>query len=264
MPPPDSPALHVSDVTVTFGGLRAVDGCSLEVPSGRITGLIGPNGAGKTTLFNVLTGLTPVARGEVRFFEERIDGLPPHRIHERGLVRTFQIPRPFVNLSVAENLMLWAPDQFGEAVWRGWMRPSRVASEERSNFEKAREILDMIGLDSMRSESAGSLSGGQKKLLELGRALMPNPRMILLDEPGAGVYPQLAESLLDEVQRISLERGIGFLIIEHDMARVSRYCSKVVVMARGQVLVEGRPDEVKQDERVMDSYLGVPMRNESD
>jgi branched-chain amino acid transport system ATP-binding protein len=239
-----------------FGGLKALSTCSISVKPGTITGLIGPNGAGKTTLFNVITGFLRPTGGEVRFSNERIDSLPPHRIFRKGIVRTFQIPRPFTSMSVVENLMLFHKGQL-EAVWDGWLVPRRVGRKEAEIYKKALDVLELVGLSHLTDASAGHLSGGQKKLLEMGRALMSDPQLILLDEPGAGINPTLAKQLMTAVQRLRRDFGITFLIIEHDMDLVAQNCNPVIVMSEGQWLMQGTPEEVRKDPRVLDAYLGT-------
>jgi branched-chain amino acid transport system ATP-binding protein len=252
--------LVVDDVTRSFGGLKAVNGCSLSVQEGSITGLIGPNGAGKTTLFNIVSGFLKPTSGHIYFLGERIDGLSAHAVFKRGLVRTFQIPRELGTMSVLENLMLVPAGQAGEKVWNPWFLPSRVGKEETANFAKATQVLEFVELIHLRDEYAENLSGGQKKLLELARTLMCDPRMILLDEPGAGVNRVLMKKLTDDIERLRHELGITFLVIEHDMDLVTQLCDTVIVMSEGSKLAQGTPEEVKSDERVLEAYLGGQYR----
>jgi branched-chain amino acid transport system ATP-binding protein len=254
------PILEVLDVTKTFGGVQAVSGCTLSVRQQTITGLIGPNGAGKTTLFNLITGFEQPTSGKILFEGFRIDGLPPHRIFLRGIVRTFQIPRELRAMTVMENLLLVPPRQAGEQIWNPLLFPFRVARQERENYQKALEVLEFVDLIHLRDEYAGSLSGGQRKLLELARTLMCDPKMILLDEPGAGVNRVLMRKLVENIEVLCYERGITIFIIEHDMDLVTRLCNPVIVMSEGRKLAEGTPDEVKQDERVLEAYLGGQYR----
>jgi len=252
--------LKVDGVTKSFGGLKAVNECTLAVARGSITGLIGPNGAGKTTLFNIVTGFLKPDAGRIGFQGERIDGLAPHRIFHKGLVRTFQIPRELKSMSVVENLMLVPRNQAGEHVWNPLLFNGRVARQEEVNFAKASQVLEFVDLVHLRDEYAGNLSGGQKKLLELARTLMCDPKMILLDEPGAGVNRTLMRKLAEDIQRLRTELGVTFFLIEHDMDLVARLCDRVIVMSEGARLAEGTPDEVRSDARVLEAYLGGQYR----
>ncbi len=252
--------LDVRTVTKSFEGLRAVSECSLQVRRGTITGLIGPNGAGKTTLFNLITGFLKPTAGEIAFAGERIDGLPPHRVFDKGIVRTFQIPRELKLMTVLENLMLVPAEQAGERLWNAWFLPFRVGRQEREIRDKALEVLEFVNLWHLRHEYASNLSSGQKKLLELARTLMGDPRLILLDEPGAGVNPTLMKSLVALIERLRDESGITFFLIEHDMDLVARLCNPVIVMSSGEKIAEGPPDEVVRDERVLEAYLGGQYR----
>jgi branched-chain amino acid transport system ATP-binding protein len=250
------PLLEVVDCWKSFGAVHAINGCSLNVEAGTITGLIGPNGAGKTTLFNLITGFQKLTAGRITFRGQRIDNLPPHRIFGVGVIRTFQITRQFTSMSLIENLMLVPPAQSGEAPWASWFWPKRIRRQEAEIYERAEEVLDRVGLTRLRDESAGSLSGGQKKLLELARTLMCDPLLVLLDEPGAGVNPSLTKELMGHVDRLRRERGITFVVIEHDMDLVARLCDTVIVMSDGKQLMQGTPDVVRRDERVLEAYLG--------
>ena len=238
-----------------FGSLRAVDGVDLEVRSHSITGLIGPNGAGKTTLFNLIAGALAPSAGEIRFDDEPISGLSPDRIFRKGVARTFQVPRPFPQMTVLENLMLVPLGQTGERFWNNWWRGGRVQREERAARERAMEVLELCALAEKAGELAGRLSGGQHKLLELARVLMIDPRVILLDEPAAGVNPALLESLLERIVALH-RRGVTFLLIEHNMDVVMRLCDPVVVMAQGRLVMQGTPAQVRADARVIEAYLG--------
>ena len=259
--PPTAPAgtpppmLELEAVAKSFGSLRAVDGVDLRVQAGRITGLIGPNGAGKTTLFNLIAGTLQPQAGAIRFQGERIDAMTPDRIFRRGLARTFQVPRPFPQMTVLENLMLVPLRQSGERFWNNWFGAARVRREERAARERAMAVLETCALAGKAGELAGRLSGGQQKLLELARVLMIDPKLILLDEPAAGVNPALLETLIERV--VALNRaGIAFLVIEHNMDLVMRICDPIVVMVQGQVIREGDADAVRGDPRVLDAYLG--------
>jgi ABC-type branched-subunit amino acid transport system ATPase component len=247
--------LEVSGLVKAFGNLRAVDRVDLAIAAGTITGLIGPNGAGKTTLFDLIAGALAPDAGAIRFLGERIDRLPPDRIFARGLARTFQVPRPFPQMTVLENLMLVPLHQAGERFWNNWMRAGRVEREERRARERALEILELCDLADKAGEIAGRLSGGQQKLLELARLLVGEPRLILLDEPAAGVNPVLLETLVDRIVRLN-RRGVTFLVIEHNIDLVLRVCRPVVVMAQGRLIYHGDAAGVRADPRVLDAYLG--------
>lgn len=248
--------LEVRDVVKTFGGVLALAGLSLGVRRGLITGLIGPNGAGKSTLFNVVSGVLRADRGRVRLFGEDSTGLPPHEVARRGMVRTFQISRELARLTTLENLMLAPRNQLGERLGNLAFRLGRVRRQEAEIFARALEVLEFVALTDVMDEYAENLSGGQKKLLELARALMIDPDLILLDEPGAGVNPALMETLTGVIGRLNSERGKTFLIIEHDMDLVARLCQHVLVMADGMLLTEGPFDTVTRDPRVIEAYLG--------
>ena len=255
VPPAAAPILQVQDLTKDFGGLRAVNHCSFAVQPGTVTGLIGPNGAGKTTLFNLITGfLNP--GGVIYFQGRRIDGLPPHEIVHRGLLRTFQIPRELKRMTVLENLMIVPQGQTGENVWVSWLLPWRVSRQEQSIQRQALEVLDFLRLRTLANEYAGNLSTGQKKLLELARILMAEPAMALLDEPGAGVNPTLLNLLIDDIRRACAERKVTFLLIEHNMNLVMNLCNPVVVVQNGALLMAGTPEEVRANPEVMQAYLG--------
>lgn len=246
--------LALQDVTKSFGGVMAVDSCSFEVSRSSITGLIGPNGAGKTTTFNLIAGVFRPDAGSIRYRGEGIVGDTSDQIARKGLVRTFQIPRVFARMTVWENLMFAAPEQADESVWQALM-PRVWQAQERSLSRRAWDVLAFIGLDDLRDEYAGSLSGGQRKLLELARVLMMDPQLILLDEPMAGVNPTLARSLIDRIKGLN-ERGITFLIIEHDIDMIMNLCDHIVVMHHGSRLAAGDPETVRRDPRVLDAYLG--------
>ena len=247
--------LEVSGLTRAFGNLRAVDGVDLTIEAGTITGLIGPNGAGKTTLFNLIAGALAPESGAIRFLGERIDRLTPDRIFAKGLARTFQVPRPFPQMTVLENLMLVPLRQTGERFWNNWARAGLVRREERSAREQAMEVLALCDLADKAGEIAGRLSGGQQKLLELARVLIAEPRLILLDEPAAGVNPVLLETLVDRIVRLN-QRGVTFLVIEHNIELVMRVCRPIVVMAQGKLIYHGAAAGVRKDRRVLDAYLG--------
>ena len=255
-PPAAAPILQVQDLTKAFGGLRAVNHCSFAVQPGAITGLIGPNGAGKTTIFNLITGFLNPDGGAIYFQGRRIDGLPPHEIVHRGLLRTFQIPRELKRMTVLENLMVVPPGQTGENVWVSWLLPWRVNRQERAIQRQALEVLDFLRLRPLANEYAGNLSTGQKKLLELARILMAQPTLALLDEPGAGVNPSLLNLLIDDIRRACVERKVTFLLIEHNMNLVMNLCDPVVVVRNGALLTQGTPAAVRANPEVMAAYLG--------
>jgi len=251
-----APILEIRDVVKDFGGIRAVNRCSFKIQKGTITGLIGPNGAGKTTLFNLITGFLKCTGGQILFQGERIDGLTPHKIFRHGIVRTFQIPRELKRMTVLENLMLIPGHQVGEYIWSSWLLPWRVKHQEQEIEAKALGVLRFVNLFDLKDEYAGNLSSGQKKLLELARTLMAEPQLVLLDEPGAGVNPTLMKDMADHIRRSCVEKGLTFLVIEHDMDLVMQLCNPIIVMCNGENLVEGSPQEVQQDERVLEAYLG--------
>ena len=248
--------LQVSGLTRRFGGATAVDDIALGVEAGSITGLIGPNGAGKTTLFNLIAGSLPPSAGLILLDGVDIAREPAHRRLARGLARTFQIPRPFGAMSVLENVLLAARGQIGERVFANWLRPQDVSRQERAHVAAAREILAFLDLTRLESEPASRLSGGQRKLLELARVLMAEPRIVLLDEPAAGVNPTLLRTIMARIQTLNV-RGLTFLIVEHNMELVAELCGRAHVMAGGRLLASGTPAEVTADVRVLEAYLGA-------
>jgi branched-chain amino acid transport system ATP-binding protein len=247
--------LEVAGLSRTFYGVRAIDGVDLRVTAGTITGLIGPNGAGKTTLFNCVSGVIPPERGRVVFNDRDITGWRPDRITRQGLVRTFQIARGFPRLSVLENLMLYGADQPGETLWRAVARGPAVTRREHALRERAWAVADRLNLARVANDRADQLSGGQKKLLELGRALMTDPALILLDEPIAGVNPTLAAEIGAHLEALRRD-GLTLLIIEHHLDVIARLCDPVIVMAEGRHLAEGSFAEIAADERVQEAYMG--------
>jgi branched-chain amino acid transport system ATP-binding protein len=251
------PILVVDQVTKHYGGVAAVDEVSLSVEPRSITALIGPNGAGKTTLFNIVSGFIRPETGTIRFDGYRIDGKPPHWVSRHGLVRTFQITKALTKMSVLDNMMLAAPDQPGEGFWTVWARAPFVRQREREIHERAMEALRLFQLDHMATEYAGTLSGGQRKLLELARALMTRPNLVLLDEPMAGVNPTLGRRLLEHMRRLRDELGLTFLYVEHDMDVVMTHSERIVVMADGRVIADGTPAEIRRHQGVIDAYLGT-------
>jgi neutral amino acid transport system ATP-binding protein len=296
-----APILEANEVTKHFGGIFAVDGATLRVREGSITALIGPNGAGKTTLFNVITGFYGPDGGAASFQGTPILGRPPYAVARLGMVRTFQITKALARMPVIDNMMLAAPDQPGESLFRllappaailagvglglfalfgtgtfvlaalllvaavafvavsvAWWVKTRQATRRREQEikEQAMELLEVFNLQDLANEYAGTLSGGQRKLLELARALMTRPRLLLLDEPMAGINPTLGRRLLDHMQRLRAEEGVTFLFIEHDMEVVMNHADRVIVMAEGRVIADGSPEEVRSDQQVIDAYLG--------
>ena len=239
-----------------FGGIRAVDGASLSIENGAITGLIGPNGAGKTTLFNVIAGMHRPTSGHVYLEGEEITGLPPHELFAKGVLRTFQIAHEFSTLTVRENLMTVPGGQSGERLRNVWLRPGRIRAEEATLRAKSDEVIEFLKLDAVADELAGNLSGGQKKLVELGRTMMAEPRVVLLDEVGAGVNRTLLKEISGAILRLNLHRGYTFCIIEHDMELISLLCDPVIVMVEGKVLTQGSAPVIQADERVVEAYLG--------
>ena len=251
----------VEDLHRHFGAFRAVDGASITIRTGSITGLIGPNGAGKTTLFNVIAGRLPPTSGRVLMDGEDITGLPPHELFARGLLRTFQIAHEFGSMTVRENLMMVPAHQSGETLWNAWFRRGAVAEEEARLRARADEVLEFLTMAHLADQRAANISGGQKKLLELGRTMMVDAKVVFLDEVGAGVNRTLLNTIGDAIVRLNKERGYTFCVIEHDMDFIARLCDPVIVMAEGRVLAEGTVAEVKSDERVIEAYLGRGLKN---
>ena len=249
--------ISVQRLTKRFGGLTAVDDCSLTVAAGSITGLIGPNGAGKSTLFNIIAGVFPPTAGQVFLDGENITGQKPHELFQRGLVRTFQIAHEYPRLPVIENLMVVPSGQAGENLATALFQPRRIAAQDAEVRRRAEDVLDFLRLTPLKYELAGNLSGGQKKLLELGRTMMTDARVVLLDEVGAGVNRTLLASLAGDIERLNRERGYTFFVIEHDMDLIGRLCDPVIVMAQGSVLTQGSMVEIRADRRVVEAYLGM-------
>ena len=253
--------IKVENLHRHFGGFRAVDGSTLEIEEGSITGLVGPNGAGKTTLFNVIAGVLAPTSGKVLMAGEDITGVPPHVLFHKGLLRTFQIAHEFSSMTVLENLMMVPGGQTGETLWNTWFGRRRIADEERALAAKADEVLEFLTIHHLRSEKAGNLSGGQKKLLELGRTMMVDAKIVFLDEVGAGVNRTLLNTIGDAILRLNKERGYTFCVIEHDMEFIGRLCNPIIVMAEGKVLAKGTIDEIKANEQVIEAYLGTGRKN---
>ena len=249
--------ISVVDLHMHFGGIRAVDGTSLEIEKGSITGLIGPNGAGKTTLFNVIAGAYRPTSGKVYLDGEDVTGLPAHEMFRKGMLRTFQIAHEFGSLSVLENLMMVPADQPGERLTDAWFRPRLVQEHEQRVRERAREVIEFLQISHLETELAGNLSGGQKKLLELGRTMMVDAKVVFLDEVGAGVNRTLLKTIGNSIERLNRERGYTFCMIEHDMDFIARLCDPVIVMAEGRLLAKGSVDEIRANEEVIEAYLGT-------
>ena len=253
---PDQNILQINNISKYFGGLAAVSNCTLNIKKGSITGVIGPNGSGKTTLFNLIAGNLKPNSGHVMFNNEEITSIPSYELFSKGLLRTFQIAHEFTNLTVLENLMMVPGNQSGEKLMTALLKPKLVKKEEEIVKQKAYEVIDFLNLKHLSNELAGNLSGGQKKLLELGRTMMVDAKIVLLDEVGAGVNRTLLKDIGTAIQRLNKEKGYTFCMIEHDMDFIKRMCDPVIVMAEGSVLFEGTPDEVMKNEKVIESYLG--------
>jgi branched-chain amino acid transport system ATP-binding protein len=252
--------LKINKVQKNFGGLTAVNNASMQVEKGSITGLIGPNGAGKTTLFNVIAGNLQSDSGEVILNDEKISDLKSHELFYKGVLRTFQIAHEFTSLTVLENLMMVPGNQFGENLLYSWFKNSVVKKQEEKIRAKAIEVINFLNLAHLTQEVAGNLSGGQKKLLELGRTMMVDAKLVLLDEVGAGVNRTLLNEISDAIIRLNKEKGYTFFVIEHDMDLIEKICDPVIVMAEGGVLFQGSFDEVKSNEDVIEAYLGRGMK----
>ena len=252
----DSNIIQVKNLSKSFGGLKAISDCSLKIKKGSITGIIGPNGSGKTTLFNLISGNLKSSQGKVLFNNEDITNIPSYELFSKGVLRTFQIAHEFTNLTVLENLMMVPGGQSGEKLVNALFKPSLVKKEEENVKEKALKVIDFLNLKHLSNELAGNLSGGQKKLLELGRTMMVDAKLVLLDEVGAGVNRTLLKDIGSAILRLNKEKGYTFCMIEHDMEFISRLCNPVIVIAEGSVLFEGTSDEVKKNEKVIESYLG--------
>ncbi len=252
--------LKINTVQKNFGGLIAVNNASMKVEKGSITGLIGPNGAGKTTLFNVIAGNLQSDSGEIILNDEKISGLKSHELFYKGVLRTFQIAHEFTSLTVLENLMMVPGNQFGENLLYSWFKNSVVKKQEEKIRAKAIEVINFLNLTHLTQEVAGNLSGGQKKLLELGRTMMVDAKLVLLDEVGAGVNRTLLNEISDAIIRLNKEKDYTFFVIEHDMDLIEKICDPVIVMAEGSVLFQGSFDEVKSNEDVIEAYLGRGMK----
>ena len=253
--------ITVSHLHKSFGGIHAVNDASLTIETGSITGLIGPNGAGKTTLFNIIAGLYKPDSGQVVLDGKDITGLPPHELFHRGLLRTFQIAHEFSTLTVRDNLKMVVANQSGEKLLEAWFRPSKVRAQEEAIADKAEEVIKFLQLEAVADELAGRLSGGQKKLLELGRTMMIDAKIVFLDEVGAGVNRTLLGHIGDAILRLNEEKNYTFCMIEHDMDFISRLCNPVIVMAEGSVLASGTAKEIRKNDEVIEAYLGTGLKN---
>ena len=253
--------LEIYNLSKYFGGLAAVSDCSLKVKKGTITGIIGPNGSGKSTLFNLIAGNLKSSKGKVMFNNKNITGLPSYELFSMGILRTFQIAHEFTNLTVLENLMMVPSNQSGENLINALFMRKKFKSEEDEIRNKAYEVIEFLNLKHLANELAGNLSGGQKKLLELGRTMMVDSKLVLLDEVGAGVNRTLLKDLGTAILRLNKEKGYTFCMIEHDMDFISRMCNPVIVLSEGSVLFQGTPEEVKNNELVIENYLGRSNKN---
>lgn len=248
--------LQISKINKSFGGLKVLNNLSLKIEKGSISGLIGPNGAGKTTLFNVINGSIKPDSGSVQLNNYELIGLQPHELFEIGVLRTFQIPHEFFSLTVLDNLLVVPPNKIGETFFGQWFFEKKIKKIEEINVKKAKDILDILGLSHLEKEYAGNLSGGQKKLLELGRVMMVEPEIILLDEVGAGVNKTLLKKISNIIKKLNKEKKYTFIMIEHDLDFISKLCDTIIVMAEGQFLTQGKIQQIKSNQKVIDIYLG--------
>ena len=254
--------IKVSNISKHFGGIKAVNKVDLQIEKGSITGLVGPNGAGKTTLFNLIAGLYKPTYGSIYLENEDITGLESHELFHKGLLRTFQIAHEFPTLTVFENLMMVPAEQIGENIVNTWFKRRQIQAQEKKLQEKAEEVLEFLNIIHLKNEKAGRLSGGQKKLLELARTMMVDAKVVLLDEVGAGVNRTLLRQIGDAIIKLNKERNYTFCMIEHDMDFISRLCNPVIVLTNGSFLTQGTPEEIINDERVIDAYLGKGIKEE--
>ena len=248
--------LSIKNLYKSFGGIKAINNVSLEIEKSAITALIGPNGAGKTSLFNIISGSIKPDSGTVKLNNIDITGYDPHQLFDLGVLRTFQIAHEFSSLTVKDNLMMVPPNQTGESILQSWFSPKKIKLEEQNIARKANEVMDFLQLKHLASEYAGNLSGGQKKLLELGRTMMVDPKIVLLDEVGAGVNRTLLNTIGDAILRLNKEFDYTFCMIEHDIEFISRLCDPVIVMAEGSILMKDEISRVKENEKVIEVYLG--------
>lgn len=254
--------LKVEDISKNFGGIQALEDCSLQVEAGTITGLIGPNGAGKTTLFNVISGIFLPDKGSIYYRNEEITELEPYEIFERRIFRTFQITRELNEVTVLENLLLMPERQTGESFFSALFRPGKIRDEENENRHQALEVLDFLDMSEKSDTLAKNLPSGEKKLLDIGRMMMVSPELVLLDEPGSGIPPSIQERLNEYIKRLNREKSMTFFIIEHDMSVIMNICDHIIVLADGTKLTEGPPEEIKEDEQVVEAYLGSKYASE--
>jgi branched-chain amino acid transport system ATP-binding protein len=248
--------IEVKNVEKAFGRLNVINDCSFNIEKGSITGMIGPNGAGKSTIFNIIAGTFPLDSGHIILDGEDVTNLTANQLFDKGLLRTFQIAHEFSHMSALENLMMVPSKQIGENLFNTWFKPSAVREQEASIRQKALEVIDYIGLGHVKNELAGNLSGGQKKLLELGRTMMTDSKVVLLDEVAAGVNRTLLQDLTDNILRMNRELGVTFLVIEHDMDMIAKLCDPVIVLAQGSVMVEGTIEEIQNNPKVIEAYFG--------
>ncbi len=251
--------VEVKSITKKYGGLVAVNECSLSVARGSVTGLIGPNGAGKTTLFNMVAGTTKPSSGQILFDGEDVTGLEPHVLFGKGMLRTFQLAHEFSQMTALENLMMVPGDQPGESLRATWLTPSLVRNREIEVRQRANDVIDFLKLAHIKNELAGNLSGGQKKLLELGRTMMVDAKLVLLDEVAAGVNRTLLKDLAGNIERMNQELGYTFFVIEHDMDLIGRLCDPVIVMAQGAVIAQGPMEEIRANPEIIEAYFGSPV-----
>ncbi len=251
--------IDVQNVSKRFGGLLAVNNCSLKVGRGSITGLIGPNGAGKSTLFNLVAGNIAPDSGRITFDGADVTGLRPHQLFHRGMLRTFQIAHEFSHMTALENLMMVPSGQPGESLLTTWVMPAKVKAADRAVQQKALDVIDFLKLGHVKNELAGNLSGGQKKLLELGRTMMVDAKVVLLDEVAAGVNRTLLQDLAANIERMNRELGYTFFVIEHDMDLIGRLCDPVIVMAQGEVIAQGPMAEIRANPQIIEAYFGTPV-----
>ena len=248
--------LSINNLYKSFGGIQAINNVSLNIEKSTVTALIGPNGAGKTTLFNIINGSIKPDSGSIKLDDIDITSCEPHQLFNLGILRTFQIAHEFASLTVRDNLMMVPPNQTGESIINTWFRQNKIKQEEQKILEKTNDVLDFLQLKHIANEYAGNLSGGQKKLLELGRTMMVKPKIVLLDEVGAGVNRTLLNTIGDAILRLNKELNYPFCMIEHDIDFISRLCDPVIVMAEGSILMTDEISKIRKNEEVIEVYLG--------